>query len=234
MFIIKTSIKHSISLVYYHSFLPNSLYCALTRFIASFSLFHPINPIAFIDLAISIAHCSISLSFPVFILSVIFIAIGPQILALSVFLAIFPLPLIGFSVLVTHGGSSFQPVLYEISLKDGLFLHQNALAVPFVVDEVSIIPTFIRVDCLSSPIRHVIFPLALVLEASFIKILAISVGYIILQISFIVAAVRFDISSLPFTFSIDKLSLQIITTVKLKRSESTGLIVFDLPIIICF
>ena len=60
---------------------------------------------------------------------------------------------------------SLEFVVEEGALEDATFLHENALAVPSVVEELSVVATSISVVSFSLTVGHVVLPEAFVLVA---------------------------------------------------------------------
>lgn len=198
----------------------------------SLAFFESIHPISFICLSVRVEHDSKAFSLSTLVLTFVSIAVRPFVHSLPMFLVILPLTRIALSILVLHGGCALQFIADKLSFKDALVLHEHSVAVPFIVDELSIVLAFITVNGLSSSIGHVILPLAFILIPCLVKELSKAVCHVIFQITFIITAIRFYVSPESFTSTIDELSLQIVAIIELQGSESVWLVAGDFSIVV--
>jgi len=142
-------------------------------------MFGTVKPVAFIGLSVGIGHYAKTFPLAIFVISLISVAVSPDILPFSMHLIIFPLPTIGISILVLHISITLKLIVAKLSLEDTTLLHQHSLAMSLPIDEFSIISTLISINSLTPSIRHVVLPLALIFISSLIHIFSISICYII-------------------------------------------------------
>jgi len=98
------------------------------------------------------------------------VAIGPAVLPFTVFFAVFPLSFVRLSVLVLHSAVALHLIVHELTLKNATALHQGTLAVSSIVDKLTIIASVVWINCLTTTIVHVVFPLPIVFVTCSIEV----------------------------------------------------------------
>jgi len=96
-------------------------------------MFHTIFPLTLVALSIIIFHDAVSLSFIFFVLSFIWITIGPAVFSFTMFFIVFPLTFIALTIITEHGSFALESVRYEKSFKNAAFLHQNAFSMSSII-----------------------------------------------------------------------------------------------------
>ena len=128
-------------------------------------MFLALRPASLVGLSVEVVHDAEAVFQAIAVLSSVAVAVGPEVLSVSVLLVVLPAASVPLTVLAFHGPLAVELVVEETAFEDAAFLHEDSSAVSAVVEELSVVAGAVWVEGFSFAVGEVVFPLSLVLVA---------------------------------------------------------------------
>ncbi len=195
-------------------------------------MFQPILPHSIVLFPIFVYYSPFSLSLSLWVVTYVFTSVGPGVCPISLFFIILPLTLILLPGFCFETSLAIYFPIFELPWKSGSLLEQYPSPMPPIVQKLSSIGWPIRVLYLSNPIGQIVLPLALISITWDICVPSMAICYTISKISLIIARICLVIPSFSFYSVVYKLTLEVLTVVKIEFAWTIGTTIEYLTIVL--